>query len=172
MQSCRSAILLKRDSNTDVFLWILRNFLEHLFWRTSANGCFCTSNHKVSHKYWASLLDQKHDMVWFLLRKFVDLVRVYSLLIIGKNNSKTFLLLDLQKNKSKVKYCNKGYLLWYQDFDRFRQVAVHYLMSILMICKETGGKIFKDTFCTEHLPRNASEICTVSFLRTFFCFFG
>ena len=33
--------LLKRDSNTDVFLWISRNFQEHLFWRTSANGCFC-----------------------------------------------------------------------------------------------------------------------------------
>ena len=32
--------LLKRDSNTGVFLWILRNFLKHLFWRTSVNYCF------------------------------------------------------------------------------------------------------------------------------------
>ena len=24
----------------------------------SANGCFCTSNHKVSNKIWASLLNQ------------------------------------------------------------------------------------------------------------------
>ena len=30
----------KRDSNTGVFLRILRNFQEHLFWRTSANGGF------------------------------------------------------------------------------------------------------------------------------------
>ena len=30
----------KRDSNTCIFLWILRNFEEHLFWRASANGCF------------------------------------------------------------------------------------------------------------------------------------
>ena len=30
----------KKDFNTGVFLWILRNFEEHLFWRTSANGCF------------------------------------------------------------------------------------------------------------------------------------
>ena len=29
----------KSDSNTDVFLWIFRNFEEHLFWRTSAYGC-------------------------------------------------------------------------------------------------------------------------------------
>ena len=37
----RSVNILKRDSNTGVFLWILRNFYGHLFWRTSANGCFC-----------------------------------------------------------------------------------------------------------------------------------
>ena len=44
----RPATLLKRDSNTGVFLWSLQNFLEHLFRRTSAssarrtsmNGCF------------------------------------------------------------------------------------------------------------------------------------
>ena len=34
--------LLKRGSNTDFFLWILRNLLEHLLWRTSENGCFCS----------------------------------------------------------------------------------------------------------------------------------
>ena len=30
----------KRDSNIGLFLWILQNFEEHLFWRISANGCF------------------------------------------------------------------------------------------------------------------------------------
>ena len=35
-ESCRPASLLKTDSNTGVFLWILRNFQEHLFRRTSA----------------------------------------------------------------------------------------------------------------------------------------
>ena len=34
------ATWLKRDSNTGNFLWILRNFLEQLFWRPSANDCF------------------------------------------------------------------------------------------------------------------------------------
>ena len=89
LQACRFATLLKRDSNTGVFLWIL--------WRTSANSCFCTSNHYVCNKYWASLLNQKHEMGSFLLR-FVDLVRVYSLLIISRNHFNTFLLLQMQWN--------------------------------------------------------------------------
>ena len=37
-QAFTSATLLKRDSNTGVFLWILRNFLGYLSWRTSPNG--------------------------------------------------------------------------------------------------------------------------------------
>ena len=36
----KSAFLLKRDSNTGVFQWILQNLLEHLFWRKSGNGGF------------------------------------------------------------------------------------------------------------------------------------
>ena len=37
---CWSLFLLKRYSNIDVFLWNLRSFQEHLFWRISANDCF------------------------------------------------------------------------------------------------------------------------------------
>ena len=40
LQGWRPVTLLKRDYNSNVFIWILRNFQEHLFWRTSANGCF------------------------------------------------------------------------------------------------------------------------------------
>ena len=101
LQAWRSVTLLKRDSNTGVFLPVLWNFSERLFWRTSANRYFCTSNHKVSNKYWSSLLNQKYKMGWFLLRRFVDLFRVYSLLIISRNHSSMFLLLDLQKNRIK-----------------------------------------------------------------------
>ena len=32
--------VFKRDSNKGVFLLITRNIYNHLFWRTSANGCF------------------------------------------------------------------------------------------------------------------------------------
>ena len=82
-------------------------------------------------------------MGWFLLRRFVDLVRVYSLLIISRNHSNTFLLLDLQKiylrscaNKQVVKFWRTPFLVF-----------------------------------TEHLPPTASEIRTVSFLRIFFISF-
>ena len=34
--------MLRRDFNSGVFLWILRNFQENLFWRASANGCVRT----------------------------------------------------------------------------------------------------------------------------------
>ena len=34
------ATLLNRDYNACVFRWILRNFQEHPFWRTSLNGYF------------------------------------------------------------------------------------------------------------------------------------
>ena len=50
----------KRDSNKDVFLWtqalfcvivfLWQNPQENLFWRASASGCFCNSNHKVNKK--------------------------------------------------------------------------------------------------------------------------
>ena len=41
-------------------------------------------------------------------------------------------------------------------------------MSISIICKQTGGKIFKDTFFTQHLGMAASETHRVSFLRSIF----
>ena len=31
----------KGDSNTGVFLWNIRDFSEHIFWRTSVTNCFC-----------------------------------------------------------------------------------------------------------------------------------
>ena len=37
LQAFRSVTLLKRDSNTDIFLWISPNFKENLFWATFAN---------------------------------------------------------------------------------------------------------------------------------------
>ena len=40
LQAFRSATLLKRDFNTGVFLWILRNLQKHLLWRTSVNSYF------------------------------------------------------------------------------------------------------------------------------------
>ena len=38
--------LLKRDSNTGIFLWNLRISKKHLFWKTSGNNCFCLNFRK------------------------------------------------------------------------------------------------------------------------------
>ena len=43
LQTWRPATLLKRDFNTIVFLWNLKNFLQHLFLKSSS-GCFCGFN--------------------------------------------------------------------------------------------------------------------------------
>ena len=47
LKAFRSATLLKRDSNTAVFVWILRNFQEHLFLKNICEPlllvCFATS---------------------------------------------------------------------------------------------------------------------------------
>ena len=40
-QAWMSAILLKRDSNSGVFLWSLRNFLRTTFLQNTSSGSFC-----------------------------------------------------------------------------------------------------------------------------------
>ena len=46
LQAWRTTTLLNRDSNTVVFLWILRNFYEQPFLQNTG-GCFCTSGTTV-----------------------------------------------------------------------------------------------------------------------------
>ena len=70
--------LLKRDSNTGVFLWILRNFLEQPFLQNTSGGCFCTlgttvpenivrrngkkySHNKFSYNFKGSPTQAKHN---------------------------------------------------------------------------------------------------------------
>ena len=102
---------IKKRIQHRFFLVNIAKFLRELILKNISNGSFCTSNHKVSNRYWTSFLNQKHDVGWFLLRRFVDLVRLYSLLIISRNHSNTFLLLDLQKNRSKVKNWSSGVMI-------------------------------------------------------------
>ena len=47
----RPATLLKRDSGTGVFLWILWHFYEHLFYRTPPGDCFYKKILDMSQKY-------------------------------------------------------------------------------------------------------------------------
>ena len=50
IKSCLKAILLIRDSNTSVFMWILRNFKEHLIWKQ------CTKNANAKYAMQKSFL--------------------------------------------------------------------------------------------------------------------
>ena len=42
LQAFRPLTVLKRDFNTDIFLWISGNFYEHLFWRTRSSHQSCS----------------------------------------------------------------------------------------------------------------------------------
>ena len=52
-ESSRPANLLKRDSSTGVFPWIVQNFYEHLFLRASANNCFWFFK-TATEKWWSA----------------------------------------------------------------------------------------------------------------------
>ena len=130
----KSCNFIKKRLQHRCFLVNIAKFLRTPILKNICERLLLNFSHKVSNKYWTSLLNRQHNVGWFLLRRFVDLVTIYSLLTVKRNHFNTILLLDLQKNRSKVKYCSKDYLFWYHDFDSFRQVVVHYLMSILMIC--------------------------------------
>ena len=45
LQAVRAAAILKRDSNTNVFSWILQIFEDHLLWRTYAYDWFWIKHH-------------------------------------------------------------------------------------------------------------------------------
>ena len=134
----RKALVLELlfDNITGLQVWnFIKKRLQHWFFLKNIAKFLQTPILKnICECLLECLLNQKHNVGWFLQRRFVDVVRVYFLLIISRNHSNTFSLLVLQKNGSKVKYCSKGYLFWHNDFDRFRQVVVHYLISILLIC--------------------------------------
>ena len=61
-------LILKRDSNTDDFLWILHFFKEHLFWRTAANGCFWFFKTATGHRSAAApVLNLLSNLHWIFL---------------------------------------------------------------------------------------------------------
>ena len=92
----------KRHSNTIVFLWILGNFYETAFF-VDSRGCFCQFD-KVTIQWWASadllFLIKTKNVGWFLLKRFVDMVRKCYLHITCRNHSNTILLINLQKTKT------------------------------------------------------------------------
>ena len=77
------------------------SFIEHL-----RCDCFCEFDEVNFHKCSVlgicrhSLLEQKHNVGWVLLRSVVDLAKVCSLNIISRNHSNLFLLIKIQKTKT------------------------------------------------------------------------
>ena len=77
-------IVLKRDSNTSAFLWILRNSWEHLFEEHLRTAASVLLNIKLLIKYWVSAdFFLIKNITWngFYCEGFVDLLRIYFLLI-------------------------------------------------------------------------------------------
>ena len=75
-------------------------------------------------------------MGWFLLRRFVNLLRVCFLQIISRNHSSKILLINLQKKKIVQNKILQQGLFVLMSSCQFRQVCVHYLMSVLMYANE------------------------------------
>ena len=81
MEDFKPGYLLKRDPNTGVFLWTLRNFYEHLCWSTSANDCFCISEIQTIRK-----------VIYILAKNFIfsfKIYKIFSYLISFENFSST-----------------------------------------------------------------------------------
>ena len=102
LHGCRPSILLKKGFNTDVFLEcyeIFKNtyFEEHL--RTAASVLLIIKSAISTGHLSIYFFNQRQNAGWFLLRRLVDLIRVYSLLIISRNHSNTFSI-DLLKTKT------------------------------------------------------------------------
>ena len=66
---------------------ILKNtyFEEHL--QMAASVFLIIKLIIINIRHLRPLLNQKHNMEWFLLQRFVDLVRIYFLLIVSRNHS-------------------------------------------------------------------------------------
>ena len=63
MQASGLKLYLKRDSVTDVFLWILRNFQQYVFYRTPSGDSFCW------FKTWQKLLKVSK---WYFRSKWLS----------------------------------------------------------------------------------------------------
>ena len=109
--------LKKEEAPTQVFSCehceIFRN--SFLYRTTTSGSCFCqfdkVANCSVLGTCRPSLINQKYNVGWFLLKRFVHLCRACSLYIISRNILTHFCWLTCRKqNWFKVKHCSNGYL--------------------------------------------------------------
>ena len=65
LHAWRPPTLLKRDSNTGSFLWILRNFYEQLFLQNTSDGCFISSKFYSDYSLFRRYHPSKNNKCWF-----------------------------------------------------------------------------------------------------------
>ena len=63
--------LIKLQTGTGVFLWLLRNFYEWLFYRTPLENCFCTEENAYSSIF--------TKMNWFFINKRITCIHKFSI---------------------------------------------------------------------------------------------
>ena len=106
---CSSLFLIKlkkEEAPTQVFSYehckIFKN--SFLYRRTTFSDRFCQFDEVATCSILgiclSSVINQKHNMEWFLLKRFVHLCRAFSLHVISRNHSNTFLLIKMQKGKT------------------------------------------------------------------------
>ena len=92
------AILLKRCSNAGVSCKYCKIFKNGLFYRTPLFVSLLKQLYMGTCE--SSLLNQKYNVGWFLLKKFADLEKVCYLHVISRNHSSTLLLINLRKTNT------------------------------------------------------------------------
>ena len=99
-------IKLKKEAPAQVFSYEhCEIFKDSFLYRTTTSGgCFCKFDKVASCSVlgiWRiSLINQNNNIGWLLLKRFVHLCRAFSLHIISRNHSNTFLLINMQKTKT------------------------------------------------------------------------
>ena len=121
LQTSQPPTLPKTDFNTGVFLWILRNFYEKLFDRKPP----------VASVDLLFLI--KSNVALFLLKR-VDLVETIP--------TRLYRFTCRNQKFVRSKPLQQRLFVLILGFWQYRQVFVHYLMSILMICKLTRGCVY------------------------------
>ena len=101
------------------------------------------------------LLNQKHNMEWFLLRRFVDLVRIYFLLIVSRNHSNRVNIVLISGFRQIYTGCYPLHNIYFNDmqinrWQNFKDKMVPYLFTLNLLM--------------------TTKIRRISLLRTFFLF--
>ena len=101
--------LKKKEALTQVFSYEHCKMFKNsfLYRRTTFSYCFCQFDEEATCSILGicrSLNNQKHNMGWFLLKRFVHLCRSFSLHVIGRSHSNTFLVIKMQKGTTCLKY--------------------------------------------------------------------